>query len=277
MIGPATKIADQAASATTWELTRQCCPSAFVEELYSKRKLRTPDGRETGFDVYIPRDEGDLLYSLVRQLRPDVSIEVGMARGFSTLFIGEALRDNGAGRHIAIDPFQRSDWDGTGLALIQQAGLDHLVELVEMPSHQALPQLERGGIRAQIVFIDGSHLFDYVLTDFLCADRILDVGGCLAFDDSDWPAVAAVLRYVIRNRHYRVANCGAMVEQEPYTPTMFGAALRSLGRAVPRLGEKLRPDFLEPDAGLGIAGRCIVLQKLYDDDRDSQSKFHRAF
>src|SRR5262249_4741409 len=140
------------------------CPSAVAEEAYTTRQIPTADGSRVPMDVYIPREEGDYLYSLVRQLRPTRTIEVGMANGLSSLFIAQALRDNGTGRHTAIDPFQKSDWHGAGMALVKSAGLADLVELIELPSHQALPDLERAGVRAEFVFIDGSHLFDYVLT-----------------------------------------------------------------------------------------------------------------
>src|SRR5262245_36459880 len=119
-----------------------------------------------------------------------------MANGLSTLFITAAHRDNGPdGRHIAIDPYQHSDWRGVGMGLIRQAGLSDRVRLIEEPSHQALPLLEREGARAGLIFIDGAHLFDYVMADFLVSDWLLDAGGVIAFDDSDCPGVHGVIRY----------------------------------------------------------------------------------
>jgi predicted O-methyltransferase YrrM len=255
----------------------QPCLSASLDEAYGTRRVPTLSSGDMPMDVYIPREQGDLLYSLVRKLRPQVSVEIGMANGLSTAFITQALHDNGTGRHIAIDPFQHSDWHGAGLALIRKARLENLVELVELPSHQALPQLEREGIRAQLLFIDGSHLFDYVMTDFLCADRILDVNGLMAFDDSDWPAITQVLRYAITNRHYEVACPDIVIEPVRYTPGLANRVIRGLGRKVAKFGEKLRSDFTDPSHEMGIRGRCVVLRKLRHDDRDSQSRFHRPF
>src|SRR5947209_9948092 len=105
------------------------CPSPVVDEAYATGRIPRLDGSTTPMNVYIPREQGDYLYSLVRDLRPDVTVEVGMANGLSTLFIAEALRENGKGRHVAIDPFQHSDWGGAGLALVRKAGLGDLVEL----------------------------------------------------------------------------------------------------------------------------------------------------
>jgi predicted O-methyltransferase YrrM len=248
-----------------------------VEKVYATRAIPTADGGHVPMNVYIPREEGDLLYSLVRHLRPQRTIEVGMANGLSSLFIAQALRDNGAGQHTAIDPFQNSDWHGAGVALVKSAGLADLVDLVELPSHQALPELERSGVRAEFAFIDGSHLFDYVLTDFLCTDRMLADGGLIAFDDSDWPAVNEVIRYVVLNRHYEVAFPEVIIESAKYTPGLGNRMLRRLARTLPKLAGKMRPDFLAPSFEMGIRGRCVVLRKLKGDDRDSQSRFHNPF
>jgi predicted O-methyltransferase YrrM len=228
-------------------------------------------------DTYIPREQGDYLYSLVRHIRPKCAVEIGMANGLSTLFIASALHENGDGRHIAIDPFQSSDWGEAGITAVRQAGLDALVEVIEKPSHQALPELEQSGTLAQFIFIDGNHLFDYVLTDFLCCDRILEVGGLLAFDDSDWPAIIQVIRFILANRDYEVAFPEVVIEPPPITPSLPSRLLRLAGRALPPLESKLRPDFIAPSHVLGVKGRCVVLRKVGPDVRNGQSKFHKSF
>jgi predicted O-methyltransferase YrrM len=259
------------------ELRLLRCANPLIEEVYGQRSIWLSDGTSAPMNVYIPREQGDYLYSLVRDVRPALSVEVGMANGLSTFFIAEGLRENGHGRHVAIDPFQSTDWRGAGVALLRKAGLESLVELRESFSHQALPQLELEGARAQFVFIDGAHLFDYVIADFLCCDRILDVGGLIAFDDSDWPAVSQAIRFVLANRKYEVAFGEVVIEPPRITPTLFGRVLRSTGKAMPKLGSKLRADFMKPNDELGVRGRCVVLRKLGNDDRDSQSRFHHAF
>src|SRR5262245_13322805 len=86
---------------------------ALVQAIYRDREVALDEGGTAPIKGYIPRDEGDLLYSLVRHYRPGVTVEVGMANGTSTLFLAAAHRDNGPeGRHIAIDPFQHMEWRG---------------------------------------------------------------------------------------------------------------------------------------------------------------------
>jgi predicted O-methyltransferase YrrM len=256
-------------------VTIKPCPHPLVERVYSAQALPLESGGTTPLNVYIPREQGDYLYSLVRHYKPALTIEVGMANGLSTLFISSAHADNGlGGRHIAIDPYQRTDWKNVGIGLIRQAGLVDHIRLIELPSHQALPDLEREEVRANLVFIDGAHLTDYVFTDALCSDRLLGLNGLLAFDDSDWPAVQPVIRYFLANRHYEPAYPEIVIEPPPGRPSFLG---RMLCR-VPVLQDRLRPDFLRPARGLGIVGRCVVLRKLKADDRNSQKREeHQTF
>lgn len=257
--------------------TLQRCTHPAVDEVFSRRRIPLGNGSWTDMQVYIPREEGDFIYSLVRHLRPSLTVEVGMANGLSTLFIASALRENEQGRHVAIDPFQVTAWRSAGIALLRYAGLSDYVELVEKHSHQALPELERMGHRAQFVFIDGSHLFDFVIADFLCADRILDVGGLIVFDDSDWPAIAQTLRFVVQNRRYDVPYPHVVIEDPMYHPTLAGRLVRRAARAFASFGAKLRPDFILPSYELRLRGRCVAIRKLGEDDRDSQSNFHVPF
>ena len=82
------------------------------------------------------------------------------------------------------------------MANLRRSGYDHIVRLMEEPSYRALPALERSRQRIDFAFIDGWHTFDFTLLDFFFIDRILKVGGVVAFDDADWPAVRKVCRFV---------------------------------------------------------------------------------
>jgi predicted O-methyltransferase YrrM len=245
----------------------------LVETIYRDRVLPLEGGGTTPLSTYIPQEEGDYLYGLVRHYRPSLTIEVGMAYGLSTLFLAAAHRDNGPdGRHIAIDPYQHLDWRGVGMGLIRQAGLAGRVRLIEEPSHQALSSLEKEGVHSGLIFIDGSHLFDYVITDFLVSDRLLDTGGLIVFDDSDWPAVQSTIRYILANRHYEVAFPEVVIEPPPGRPSLATRLLRGMAAVMPPLGVRLRSDFLNPPERLKTQGRVVVLRKTAEEDRDSQAR-----
>ena len=256
---------------------RQAPRVSSMDELFRSGTVVGRGGNSIPLNVYIPALEGELLYSLVRYLHPVVSLEIGLGNGVSALYIAQALHDNGTGRHLAIDPFQLTDWKEAGLVTLERVGLDALMSLDARPSYCALPDLEQEGVRVQFAFVDGSHLFDYVMSDFLGIDRILDVGGLIAFDDSDWPAITSVIRFALTNRAYEVFPTGAVVEPSRIRPRLASRALRVVARKVPSLRRVLRHDFAVPSRALGIEGRLVVLRKVADDQRDGQSQHFAAF
>ncbi len=241
--------------------------SAFIDEVFSSRSLIDSDGHSQSLDTYIPPAQGDLLYSLVRHLKPNHTLEVGLANGISALYITTALHQLGHGQHIALDPYQKTDWRSVGLVTLDRAGLGDIVTLDARPSHWALPDLDEANQRIQFAFVDGSHLMDYVMTDFMAIDRILDVGGLIAFDDSDWPAVHHVIRFAIANCDYTVFQTGVIIEPSPGKPRLLARGLRTMVRRSKSLQRIVRNDFAFPPSDLEIEGRCVVLQKKGNDQR----------
>ncbi len=180
--------------------------NAIIEEIYRDQQIIAPNGEVIRpFPVSIKRNEGDALYHLVRTLKPAATLEVGTAYGLSTLFICQALRDNAAGRHTAIDPFQ-THFRNLGLHNIHRAGLSDLLTFHEEPSQIVLARMVSEKRAFDLIFIDGSHLFDAVFVDFFFADQLIPVGGCLIFDDLWMPAVRKALRFILANRHYEIAE-----------------------------------------------------------------------
>jgi predicted O-methyltransferase YrrM len=213
----------------------------------------------------------------VRFVRPAFSLEIGLANGVSALYIAQALRDNGAGRHLAIDPYQSTDWEDAGLVTLERVGLGTLVSLDPRPSHWVLPELEREGRRIQFAFVDGNHLFDYVMSDFSGIDRILEIGGLIAFDDADWPAIGKVIRFALANRPYEVFDTGTVIEPAKVRPRLASHAVRTMARWIPILRRVLRHDWVVPAHAVGIRGRLVVLRKTADDQRDGQSRHFAEF
>lgn len=209
----------------------------------------------------ISLSEGQFLQKLVREVSPTVSLEVGLPYGISALFICGVLKPGS--QHIVIDPYQNTDsWDGIGIKNLRQAGYDDMVRLIEQPSYRALPQLEAGGQRIDFAFIDGWHTFDFTLVDFFFIDQMLKVGGIVAFDDANWPAIRRVCRFVKTNLAYSAV--GAVASE--YKPSM----IRRIAEHLParRLFSKfLRPDIVNPDRSVGLAGNCIAFRKEAEDGR----------
>jgi len=146
--------------------------------------------------------QGEKIANIHRSLRPALSVEIGLAYGFSTLYILDAMHEGGYGNHIAIDPGADSFWHGVGLRAINDAGLTGRFKWIGENSSDALPTLIRSGQKAQFIFIDGAHYFDYAFVDFFLSDRLLDIGGMILLDDMWLPSIQKVVSYISKNMRW---------------------------------------------------------------------------
>ena len=90
-------------------------------------------------DGGVETSTGELLHSFIRRLRPEHVLETGTYTGISSLYMGQALKENGIGtlETIEIDEFHikraRELWDKMGVFNIQTI---HLESLKFEPSQQ---------------------------------------------------------------------------------------------------------------------------------------------
>lgn len=172
----------------------------LLERIYRTGTVTTADGQELqAFPIGIDRSTAEALYHIVRENNLQRTLEIGMAYGLSSLAICQALRDNGGGRHVAIDPAQSGWFKSVGMLNLKRTELDDLVELHEQPSHIVLPDLLRQGRTFEFVFIDGLHLFDYVTVDFFYSRFLVSVGDWICMDDIWFPAVSSAFAFITRN------------------------------------------------------------------------------
>lgn len=138
-----------------------------------------------------------VLSDLVREMKPKLVVEVGMANGVSSRAILSSIGD---GKLISVDPNQSTHWKSNGLKAIAEFASNH--QLIEKPDYVALPELLSSGTSIDVAYVDGWHTFDYVLMDFFYIDKMLRVGGIVGFNDCDMPAINKVLNFVTRHRKY---------------------------------------------------------------------------
>jgi predicted O-methyltransferase YrrM len=129
---------------------------------------------------------GRFLYELTREVKPRLSIEIGLCQAASAMHFASAHAANSSGLHIAIDPFQAEYFRDQGKISICRLGLDPWFTLLRTRSDRALPLLHMAGLTAEILFIDGDHRFDAVFTDYYFADKILQIGSYLIFDEGGY-------------------------------------------------------------------------------------------
>jgi hypothetical protein len=174
----------------------------------------------------VSRPYAEALHRLVLRERPSLALEIGCAMGSSTLAILAALAESGEGTLISIDPYQSTVWENRGREAVARAGLDDLHVLVEDFDYHALPDLLREGSRVGFAYIDGMHTFDYVLLDAFYADKLLEVGGVLGFNDCGWRAVHQAIRCVRVHRHYEEIDVGPAPDHRGRLSIVAGVAKR---------------------------------------------------
>jgi SAM-dependent methyltransferase/predicted O-methyltransferase YrrM len=181
----------------------------LIERIYETGKVEAADGTLVdAFPAALPRFHAREIERLVRDLGLTRTLETGMAYGISTLAICSVHAERGAGSHVAIDPYQSSDWGAIGLLNLRRAGLEERARVIEARSDEALPRLRDAGERFDFALIDGLHLFDATLVDFFHVDRMLDAGGVVVFHDTWMPAVAQAVAFVRANRAYEPIEAG---------------------------------------------------------------------
>ena len=132
-----------------------------------------------------------LLYSLVKAKKPQVCVEIGSARGKSACYVGQALKENGAGKLYAIDPHAPTEWNDEGstdsfaiiTANLASAGVSEQVEIVRKLSDEAAKGWSR---KIDILFIDGDHSYEGVKRDWDLFTPHMNPFGIVLFHDTLW-------------------------------------------------------------------------------------------
>ncbi|WP_309486451.1 class I SAM-dependent methyltransferase [Streptomyces griseoaurantiacus] len=206
--------------------------AAVRRELTEHGPSRRPDGAPDFATVTLPERDCDQVRDLLVDERVGTVVEIGLAYASSALAISEALLRAGSRnlRHVLIDPFQYTAYDGVGWELLLSAGLEDIAELVTEPSQRFLARLADAGFTADAAFVDGSHHFHNVFVDLHFLGEIVRPGGVVLLDDVWWPSVEAAVAYFETNLGWRPIP-GALAD---------GTADPDSGR--PRIGAYRLPD-----------------------------------
>jgi predicted O-methyltransferase YrrM len=148
----------------------------------------------------ISEPQGMWIYETCRQLKPKRSLEIGLAYGFSTIFILAAIDETGTGHHTALDPFQKNDWHGVGALQAKHLGMESFFQMLEEFSVVSLARFRTQKEMFELIYIDGNHRFDDVLVDFTLAAEVCPVGGQILLDDMWMPSVQTVVSWIRSNR-----------------------------------------------------------------------------
>ena len=128
--------------------------------------------------------------------RPNTVIEVGSFEGASAIWILENLLHHEESRLFCLDTFagsiEHSSKEIDGLEQrfrnnITRSGRASQVAVLKDRSFSGLVTLIARGIKADFIYIDGSHQAADVLADAILSWELLRPGGLMIFDDYLWP------------------------------------------------------------------------------------------
>lgn len=158
-------------------------------------------------------ESGRFLYCLcMMQSKQGDVVEIGSWQGRSTAFLAQAVKDSRNGTLFAIDHFQGnvgkehfyqvgkkdlSDLKGNFEDNMKHAGVEGIVNLLDMPNNKAKEQIADKSIR--FLFIDGDHTEDGVKRDIELFLPLLSKGSLLVFDDysKQFPGVVDIVNNLI--------------------------------------------------------------------------------
>jgi hypothetical protein len=184
----------------------------------------------------------------------------------SSLHIASALAGRPGARHVIIDPFESTAWNGIGVTNLDRAGID-FYELREEPSEIALPELLNERAEFDLAFIDGWHTFDQTLIDMYYANRLVKVGGYIIIDDANWISVSKAISQFANYPCYEIVggSSGRVI-----------SVVNLLWKIAKPFAEAFFPHWLyDYFYGLGKYPSMVALQKVAQDERNW--KWFRSF
>lgn len=175
-----------------------------LEEVRRTGIVYDKQGNPFPFENQIDHESYLDLYQIIRSIKPSMALELGFAHGCSSLYILQALADNGNGTLISMDHLQLKVYKEGGLTNVGRSGLQSFHQFINERSQFVLPQLCMQQFRCNFVFIDTSHQFDQTIVESYYCDKLLNVGGIMAFHDYDLFSVKAACNFVEANLNYRL-------------------------------------------------------------------------
>jgi hypothetical protein len=121
---------------------------------------------------------------------PSVVVELGCFEGDTTFNVARFLESQKPYAYYAVDPFMASEnlrqevVDEAKERFLQNAAEYPRVELIEKKSFDALLELHARQVKADLIYVDGSHFAADVLADAVLGFEMLNPGGVMLFDDA---------------------------------------------------------------------------------------------
>jgi predicted O-methyltransferase YrrM len=194
-----------------------------LKDIYSTGYTTDRKGeRRKAIDSTVSEAEVNTLMKIVSDLKAVITLETGVAFGASAIAICYAKKDLQSvdKMHYGVDPNQSGFYANAANVSLEREKLDNQFTLLEGPSHTEIPKLIDRGVKLDFAFIDGWHTFDYTLIDFFLIDKMLKVGGMVAFHDMQALSKQKVLRFILNHRKYKIQKQYAVKGNESLIKTL---------------------------------------------------------
>jgi predicted O-methyltransferase YrrM len=189
---------------------------AIVKSPEHQQAAATFAGHPFWADRIISEFSTSLIYALVRNLKPEVCVEIGSFHGKTAYAITHALdRNGGTGMIHTVGPFDSDEF----LPRYRQwpASMRERVAYYPVTSADFFMQNEHARRRFDLSFVDGNHDYEFAFFDIQCAARRTNPGGIIIVDNvSQAGPIFAVIDFLAANPDWREIGINPM----PKAPTV---------------------------------------------------------
>jgi len=194
-----------------------------LDEVFSmieRREVIDTNGKNVKLkDGDITLEQAELLFYLIHEIKPILSVEMGFANGLAASVMTTAHMLNGLnGGHVPIEDQAKLVNDGIG---------HHTMERLELTGYQimehepalVLPQmlLQQLNQGLKLVYFNGARTFEEQMMEYYYMNRLLNEGGVLAINTAN-AARRELVDFIRRDRHdyaIRALSCGITLVQKP--------------------------------------------------------------
>jgi hypothetical protein len=197
----------------------------YILSLLESKKIKI-DNKYIDIETSIKKEEGIILYKLIKKSKAKKILEIGMDYGISSIFILQSLQyfnnkyNNGDGNYklTSIDPYQKTCWKNLGIQNLKNLNFLSHHKLIEEKSYIILSELVKKTKNYDLIFIDGSHTLDYtssdihksniflnkkgytpvdyILKDILNSYNLVKINGYIVINNALNPGIGKILNYI---------------------------------------------------------------------------------
>lgn len=124
------------------------------------------------------RDEKMILFNEIKKLKPKIVVETGTHRGLTTMYMAQALLENGSGELYTADPYE---WGQVG-NFRKFPEHEKIIHFYQEPGVSLAKYIEPGTV--EFMFIDGFHEREEVTAEIDALFPLLKEGAVVYFHDT---------------------------------------------------------------------------------------------